>query len=69
MVYIKTFKGYEDKTSELDSAVNSWMVKNAHRIKSIRDVKAVLSHETAGRAGSGDLLYVVLYEASEPLAG
>ena len=68
MVYVKTFKGYEDKTAELDAAVNKWVVQNAHRIKSIRDIKPVLSHEAGGRAGSGDLLYTVVYEASEPLA-
>ncbi|MDZ4858752.1 MAG: hypothetical protein SGI88_07190 [Candidatus Hydrogenedentes bacterium] len=68
MVYVKTFKGYEDKIHEMDSAVNGWVVNNAHRVKTIRDIKAVLSHESGGRAGSGDLLYVVLYEASEPVA-
>ena len=68
MVYVKTFKGYEDKSHEIDAAVNGWVVNNAHRLKTIRDIKAVLSHEAGGRAGSGDLLYVVLYEASEPVA-
>lgn len=68
MVYVKTFKGYEDKPHEIDAAVNGWVVNNAHRVKTIRDIKAVLSHEDGGRAGSGDLLYVVLYEASEPVA-
>ncbi len=68
MVYVKTFKGYEDKTHEMDAAVNGWIVSNAHKVKSIRDVKTVMSHESGGRAGSGDLLYVLLYEASEPIA-
>ncbi len=68
MVYVKTFKGYEDKTGEIDAAINSWMSTNAHRIKSVRDIKSALSHEAGGRAGTGDLLYTVIYEASEPLA-
>jgi hypothetical protein len=68
MVYIKTFKGYEDKTSELDATVNGWLTTNAHRIKAVRDIKATLSHESGGRAGMGDLLYTVVYEASEALA-
>ena len=68
MVYVKTFKGYEDKTAELDAAVNKWVVQNAHRLKAIRDIKVALSHEPGGRAGSGDLLFTVLYESSEPIA-
>ncbi|HRI86880.1 MAG TPA: hypothetical protein PLJ47_02495 [Candidatus Hydrogenedentes bacterium] len=68
MVYVKTFKGYEDKIHEMDAAVNGWVVNNAHKLKSVRDIKAVLSHEHNGRAGSGDLLYVVLYESSDPIA-
>ena len=67
MVYVKSFKGYEDKTADLDSAVNGWLTTNAHRIKVVRDVKSVLSHEAGGRAGTGDLIYTVVYESSEPL--
>ena len=67
MVYVKTFKGYEDKIAELDAVVNGWMKENAHRIKAVRDVKASLSHESGSRAGTGDLLYTVIYESSEPV--
>ena len=67
MVYVKTFKGYEDKVAELDATVNGWMKENALHIKSVRDVKASLCHESGGRAGTGDLLYTVIYESSEPI--
>ncbi|NUM53766.1 MAG: hypothetical protein HUU46_08995 [Candidatus Hydrogenedentes bacterium] len=68
MVYVKTFKGYEDKPADMDKQVNDWLTANAHKIKLVRDVKAAMSHETGGRAGMGDLIYTVVYEASEPLA-
>lgn len=64
MIFVKTFKGYEDKTMELDNAVNAWI----HGAKAeIVDVKTVLAHEVGGRAGSGDLIYTVLYKAEAPL--
>lgn len=68
MVYVKTFKGYEDKTADMDKQVNDWLTSNAHKIKVLRDIKTALSHEEGGRAGTGDLIYTVVYEASEPLA-
>lgn len=68
MVYVKTFKGYEDKTSDLDATTNAWLTANAHKIKTVRDIKATLSHEPSGRSGMGDLIYTIIYEASEPLA-
>ncbi len=68
MVYVKTFKGYEDKIAELDKSVNEWLTASAHKIKAVRDIKATLSHEHAGRSGMGDLIYTIVYEASEPLA-
>ncbi|MBI4557483.1 MAG: hypothetical protein HY706_07870 [Candidatus Hydrogenedentes bacterium] len=64
MLFVKSFKGYEDKTAQLDAAVNQWIVSK--RVEAV-DIKAVLSHEPAGRAGSGDLIYVVLYRAAAPL--
>jgi len=67
MHFVKTFKGYEDRPAELDKVVNEWLVGNADRIRSVIDIKAVLSHETGGRAGSGDLLFVVVYDAAKPL--
>ena len=65
MVFVKTFKGYEDKTLQLDATVNDWIVKSQVKVV---DVKTSLSHESGGgRAGSGDLLYTVLYEAEGPV--
>ena len=64
MIFVKTFKGYEDKTFELDTAVNTWVGEVKAEVV---DVKTVLSHEVGGRAGSGDLIYTVLYKADAPL--
>jgi len=66
MKFVKTFKGYEDKTMELDSAVNGW-IQNSKAV--VIDVKSVLAHEVGGRAGSGDLIYTVIYEADAPIGG
>lgn len=64
MIFVKTFKGYEDRTQEMDQAVNDWINgTNADVV----DIKAVLSHEHESRARSGDLVYVVLYRAAAPL--
>ncbi len=65
MIFVKTFKGYEDKTKELDAAVNKWIASNSVDVDTIT---AVLSHEPGGRAGSGDLLYTVMYRADKPIA-
>ncbi|MCP4639986.1 MAG: hypothetical protein GY851_06125 [bacterium] len=64
MVFVKTFKGYEDKTLQLDAAVNAWIME--HEVK-VAGIKAVLSHEPGGRANSGDLLYTVVYHADAPV--
>jgi len=64
MIFVKTFKGYEDKTFELDTAVNTWIGEGKVEVV---DVKTVLSHEVGGRAGSGDLIYTVMYKADAPL--
>lgn len=63
MIFVKTFKGYEDKIHDLDSAVNSWIQDS--KIEVI-DMKTALAHEPGGRAGSGDLIYTVLYQAEAP---
>tara|TARA_R110001592_G_scaffold58900_4_gene178705 strand:+ start:559 stop:756 length:198 start_codon:yes stop_codon:yes gene_type:complete len=65
MIFLKTFKGYEDKTLELDDTVNSWIRDSG---VDVVDVKTVLSHEVGSRAGSGDLLYTVLYKAGAPVS-
>ncbi|HQK75674.1 MAG TPA: hypothetical protein PKZ25_05715, partial [Candidatus Hydrogenedentes bacterium] len=54
MIFIKTFKGYEDKTAALDAEVNEWIARNAPEIV---DIKTVLGHENGSRTGSGDVLY------------
>lgn len=64
MIFVKTFKGYEDRTADLDKQVNEWVAKN--RVD-VRGINSSLSHEPEGRSGSGDLLYTVLYKADEPL--
>ncbi len=63
MVFVKTFKGYEDKTAQLDRAVNAWIAKHKAVVVSIQ---TVLSHEYEARSGSGDLLYTVIYKADKP---
>ncbi|NIA13728.1 MAG: hypothetical protein GWP08_06570 [Nitrospiraceae bacterium] len=64
MIFVKTFKGYEDKTSQIDAATNAWILANN---VDVRAVEVVLSHEQGSRAGSGDLLFTVLYKADEPI--
>jgi hypothetical protein len=64
MIYIKTFKGYEDRTADLDSEVNDWISRNMVKVRAIN---SVLSHETGGRAKTGDLLYTVIYDADRPI--
>jgi len=65
-MYVKTFKGYEDKTADLDAAVNDWVQANRDDIE-ILDIKSVLSHEYESRARTGDLIYTVLYKTKQGL--
>lgn len=65
MIFVRTFKGYEDKTLQLDAAVNEWIAKGNVKVAGI---KTVLAHEPGGRAKMGDLIYTVLYEAERPIA-
>lgn len=73
MIFVRSFKGYEDKTYELDALVNEWVAANKVDVVS---VNTVLSHDPtkpqhqggALRAGSGDLIYTVLYRAESPIA-
>ncbi|MFM1918604.1 MAG: hypothetical protein RLZZ303_238 [Candidatus Hydrogenedentota bacterium] len=64
MIFVKSFKGYEDKLAELDAVVNRWIRDNN---VAVRDVRTALSHEVEGRHKSGDLIYTVLYDAGAPL--
>jgi len=59
MIFVKTFKGYEDKAGEIDTAVNTWILKNRADVVGLQ---TVLSHENGARAGSGDLLYTLMYK-------
>lgn len=63
MLFVKTFKGYEDKTPQLDQQVNDWVRQHA---VDVVDIKPSLSHEPGSRSGSGDLLYTVVYRADAP---
>jgi hypothetical protein len=65
MIFVKTFKGYEDKVAQLDTNVNDWIKTNQ---ADVIDLKTAMSHEVEGRATSGDVLYTVLYKADAPLA-
>ena len=67
IVFTKTFKGYEDRTNEIDVALNEWMVANKGQIQEVVSVKTVLAHETNSRAKSGDLIYTVVYLAEQPI--
>ncbi len=67
MIFVKTFKGYEDRAADLDKEVNDWAIAHAASIKVV-DIKTALSHEDESRARSGDVLYTVIYEASKPVA-
>jgi hypothetical protein len=64
VVFVKTFKGYEDRTQALDELVNAWVAK--HRPDVVR-VETVLAHEPNGRAGTGDLIYTLVYRSGAPL--
>jgi hypothetical protein len=64
MIFVKTFKGYEDRVEELDKVLNKWVLENKVQVMSIQ---TALSHEYEGRAKSGDLLYTVVYKAETPV--
>lgn len=64
VVFVKTFKGYEDRTQALDDAVNAWVAE--HRPDVVR-VETALAHEPEGRAGTGDLIYTLVYRAGAPM--
>jgi len=60
MIFVKSFKGYEDKLGMLDEIVNDWV--SAHQVQ-VMAINSSLSHEYEGRAKSGDLIYTVVYKA------
>lgn len=64
MIFVKTFKGYEDKPLVIDERVNSWVKANNVEVV---DIRTTLSHEPGAKHGSGDLIYTVLYKADEPI--
>ena len=65
-VFVKTFKGYEDKTAMLDKTVNTWILEHKPVVVGLM---TALSHEVESRAGSGDLIYTLLYKADGPIEG
>ena len=65
MLFVRTFKGYEDRTQELDHQINEWIVANK---VDVVDLKPALSHEPESRARSGDLIYALIYRANQPIA-
>ena len=64
MLFVKTFKGYENRPTELDAAVNEWARQQGAEVCA---VQPVLSHKPGAVALSGDLLQVILYQAEAPL--
>lgn len=64
MIFVKTFKGYEDKTQLLDEEVNRWIAK--HKVQVVA-VQTALSHEENSRAQSGDLIYTIVYKSDDPV--
>jgi hypothetical protein len=64
MIFVKTFKGYEDKVAQLDADVNQWIVETQAQVVA---VQTAMSHEHASRAKSGDLIYTVVYKADAPI--
>ena len=64
MIFVKTFKGYEDKVQLLDDEVNRWVLQ--HKVQ-VMSVQTALSHEEGSRAQSGDLIYTIVYKADSPV--
>ena len=65
-MFVKTFKGYEDRTADLDTEINEWIQGHGSQIE-VMNVRTALSHESQSRARSGDLIYTILYRAEAPL--
>jgi hypothetical protein len=65
MLFVKSFKGYEDKPTHLDDVVNEWILQ--HKVDVV-SVLSAMSHEPDGRAKMGDLIYTVVYRADRPIA-
>lgn len=64
MIFVKTFKGYEDKVQMLDEEVNRWIQQ--HNVQ-VMSVQTALCHEENSRAQSGDLIYTIVYKADDPV--
>jgi hypothetical protein len=65
-MFVKTFKGYEDRTSEIDGEVNSWVQAQGANIQVV-DIKVALAHEPGASSGMGDLIFAVIYRAAQPV--
>jgi hypothetical protein len=64
MVFVKLFKGLDDKVSQLESAANEWIKTNN---VTVRGISLSLAHAMESRTGSGDIVLVVSYEAEKPI--
>ncbi|MBI5091260.1 MAG: hypothetical protein HZB26_02320 [Candidatus Hydrogenedentes bacterium] len=64
MVFVKTFKGYEDKVAQIDQATNDWIKANN---VDVVGVKIALAHNQSQGMTGGDLIYTVLYRAEAPI--
>ena len=64
MIFVKTFKGYEDRTAVLDEEVNAWLASSQADVVT---VKTALAHEPNSRSKMGDLIYTILYRADAPI--
>lgn len=42
MIFVKAFKGYEDRTLQLDTEANIWIHQNGARMA---DIKVAMNHE------------------------
>ena len=64
MIFVKTFKGYEDKTVQIDQLVNDWIKSKA---VDVITVKTALGHPPSSAIVGGELIYSVIYRANAPI--
>lgn len=57
MVWLKSFKGYEDELDDLDRRVNDW-IRDAHA--EVVDVEVTMGFQPGQK--SGDVIYTVLFK-------
>lgn len=57
MVWLKSFKGYEDELDDLDRRVNDW-IRDSHA--EVVDVEITLAFQPGQK--SGDVIYTLLFK-------